>query len=121
MAIKDKYMASRTKLQSLAQGSSDYQRTYQDALKFKEQYEKLKGIYESGGTMADAEVAVPSEAADPVAELKALGQRYTDLKNKLAALSPGTPEHDKVKQEALAVYKEYNDKRTKAKEQGLAV
>ncbi|NMC07396.1 MAG: hypothetical protein GYA24_19430 [Candidatus Lokiarchaeota archaeon] len=127
MAIKDKYMAARTRLQSLPQGSPEYKSTYQDAVKLKDQYDKLKAIFESGGTMADAEAAVPSEptvparAQDPVAELKELGQRYTNLKNKLATLAPGTPEHEKVKQEALAVYKEYNDKKAKAKEQGLAV
>jgi hypothetical protein len=121
MAIKDKYMAARTKLQSFTQGTPEYTSTYQDALKFKGHYEKLKAIFESGGTMADAEAAIPSEATDPVAELKELGQRYTNLKNKLATLSPGSPEHEKLKQEALAVYKEYNDKRTKAKELGLTV
>ncbi len=122
MVIKDKYMASRTALQSLKQGSSDYTRTYQDALKFKEQYDKLKSIYESGGTMADAEAVVPSEAAvDPITELKELGQKYSDLKSRLSMLSPGSPEHEKLKNQALAVYKEYNDKRNKAKAQGLAV
>ncbi len=114
MSIKDKYMASRTSLQSFKQGSPEYTRTYQDAVKYKDQYEKLKAIYESGGTMADAEAAVPSEAKDPVAELKELGQRYTDMKNRLAMLSPGSPEYEKLKQEAMAVYKEYNDKRNKA-------
>nr|MDO8088681.1 hypothetical protein [Candidatus Sigynarchaeum springense] len=119
-SIKDKYMAARTSLQSMKQGSPEYARTYQDAVKYKEQYEKLKAIYESGGTMADAEAAVPSDAVDPIAELKELGQRYTDMKNKLSTLSPGSPEHEKLKQEAMAVYKEYNDKRNKAKAQGLS-
>ncbi|MBN2149899.1 MAG: hypothetical protein JW839_00505 [Candidatus Lokiarchaeota archaeon] len=120
MSIKDKYMAARTSIQSLKQGSPEYARTYQEAVKYKEQYERLKAIYESGGTIADAEAAVPSEAVDPIAELKELGQRYTELKNRLAMLSPGSPEHERLKQEAMAVYKEYNDKRNKAKEQGLA-
>ncbi|MEX2683899.1 MAG: hypothetical protein Q6373_020175 [Candidatus Sigynarchaeota archaeon] len=121
LSIKDKYMAARTTLQSLKQGSPEYMRTYQEAVKYKEQYEKLKSIYESGGTMADAEAAVPSESKDPVTELKELGQRYTDMKNRLSMLSPGSPEYEKLKQEAMAVYKEYNDKRNKAKAQGIVV
>jgi len=115
MEIKDQYMSARGQLQSLKQGSPEYVAKYKEATRLKEQYEKLKGIYESGGTLADAGFA----PKDPVEELKELMQKYNALKAQLKNLKPGNPAYEKMKQDALAVYKEYTEKHDKAKQEGL--
>ena len=86
-----------------------------DIKAMKEQYEKLKKIYENGGSLADAGLA----PKDPVEELKELMQKYNALKAQLKNLAPGTPAYEKMKQDALAVYKEYTEKHDKAKKEGL--
>lgn len=115
MEIKDQYMTARSQLQSLKQGSKAYVTKYKEATQLKEQYEKLKTIYESGGSVADAGL-IPK---DPVEELKELMQKYNALKAQLASTKPGKPDYQKIKQEALAVYNEYTEKHEKAKQQGL--
>nr|MDO8116473.1 hypothetical protein [Candidatus Sigynarchaeota archaeon] len=82
--IRDAYMAARGKLQSIQQGTPEYKDVYQNALKLKEDHDKLKAIFEAGGPVPDdiikaAAPATPAvkptaqpRPADPVEELKFL-------------------------------------------------
>ena len=113
--IRQSYMDNRNKLQSIEKGSPEYRKIYNTALKEKEEYDRLKQIFEDGGTFADAY----GEEKDPIAELKELMSTYNELKQKLSTLDASSQEYNEIKQTALEIYNQYNEKRKKAKRDGL--
>ncbi len=123
--IRDAYMAARGKLQSMQQGSPGYKDVYQNALKLKEDHDKLKAIFEAGGPVPDdiikaaTPAAAPARSADPVEELKFLMARYNELREKLGKMDPSSSDYGSVRAEAMNIQKEYTEKLARAKAQGL--
>ncbi|MFX0101496.1 MAG: hypothetical protein ACFFCS_18115 [Candidatus Hodarchaeota archaeon] len=119
--VKQQYLDLRTKLQNLssqlgenAKGSPEYQEMYQEATKLKQEYERLGKLQKSQVKGADTSSGdATTSDANGVDQLKKLMDEYNILKAKLVGMDQGSPEYSHIKQRAMAIYKEYNEKRAK--------
>lgn len=114
-SIREKYMAIRTELQSLSQGSPQYQEKYQEAVELKSQYDSLKKQLEKGAEPISKPAVKPLKpTTKPVQKpSKPVSRISTKPPVKPRTKPPAKTGDDDLLTTLTNIMNEYNNLRTK--------